>query len=297
MRIIQCAICKTNKNTEVLFPETTDFAKIDKNIFSARRIPDRVHYRLLRCKKCGLIFSSPILSEKAIRKLYRESRLTYEQEIESLKDTYGSYLQKTLQHSVKNPKLLEIGGGNGFFLEKAKEMGLSKIYGVEPSQDAVNQARNDIKKNMIVDFFPSKKIKKASFDIICIFQTLDHIIDPNTFLLECRKALRNKGVILCIHHNTDGLSVKLLREKSPIFDIEHIFLFNKDNLRNIFAGNGFKTVEVFDVKNTFPLRYWIRMFPLPLNIKLKLIEFLKFIRLDNFPITLSAGNIGIIARK
>ena len=297
MRIIQCAICETNKYSEILFPETTDFSKIDKDIFSARRIPDRVHYRLLRCEKCGLIFSSPILSEKAIRKLYRESRLTYEQEIVSLKETYGSYLKKTLQHSVKNPKLLEIGGGNGFFLEKAKEMGLTKVYGVEPSQDGVNQARSDIKKNMIVDFFPSQKIKKSSFDIICIFQTLDHIIDPNSFLEECRKALRKNGLVLCIHHNTDGLSVKLLREKSPIFDIEHIFLFNKHNLKTIFAKNGFKTVEVFDVKNTFPLRYWIRMFPLPLKIKTNLINLLKFIRLDNIPITLSAGNIGIIARK
>lgn len=297
MRIIQCAICKTNKYTQVLFPETTDFAKIDNGLFSARRIPDRVHYRLLRCSKCGLIFSSPILSEKTIRKLYRESKLTYEQEIESLKETYGHYLEKSLRNTVKNPTLLEIGGGSGFFLEKAKEMGLSKVYGVEPSQDAVNQARSDIKKNMIVDFFPSRKIKNSAFDIICIFQTLDHIIDPNTFLQECYKALRKNGLVLCIHHNTDGLSVKLLREKSPIFDIEHIFLFNKDNLKTIFAKNGFKTVEVFEVKNTFPLRYWIRMFPLPLTIKLKLIEFLKFIRLDNFPITLSAGNIGIIARK
>lgn len=297
MRIIQCAICKTNKNTEVLFPETTDFAKIDKAIFSARRIPDRVHYRLLRCSKCGLIFSSPILSENTIRQLYRESKLTYEQEIESLKETYGHYLEKSLRNTVKNPTLLEIGGGNGFFLEKAKEMGLSKVYGIEPSQDAVNQARSDIKKNMIVDFFPSRKIKNSAFDIICIFQTLDHIIDPNSFLQECFKALRKNGLVLCIHHNTDGLSVKLLKEKSPIFDIEHIFLFNKNNLKTIFAKNGFKTIEVFDVKNTFPLRYWIRMFPLPLKIKTNLINLLKLIRLDNFPITLSAGNIGIIARK
>lgn len=297
MRIIQCAICKTNKSTKVLFPESVDFSTIDKDIFSARRIPDRVHYRLLRCSKCGLIFSSPILSEKTIRKLYRASKLTYEQEIGSLQETYGYYLQSALKYTVKNPRLLEVGGGNGFFLEKAKDMGLTKVYGVEPSQDAVNQARSDIKKNMIVDFFPSKKIKKSGMDIICIFQTLDHIIDPNSFLQECRKALRKNGLVLCIHHNTDGLSVKLLKEKSPIFDIEHIFLFNKDNLKKIFTKNGFKTIKVFDVKNTFPLRYWIRMFPLPLNIKLKLIEFLKLIRFDNFPITLSAGNIGIIAQK
>lgn len=297
MRIIQCAICKTNKNTSVLFPETMDFKTIDADIFSARRIPDQVHYQLLQCHRCGLIFSSPILSENALKKLYRESKLTYDNEIDSLKITYGNYLKKTLKYAHKNPKLLEVGGGNGFFLEQAKDVGVEDVSGVEPSQHAVDQARSDIKKKMVVDFFPSKKIKPASKDIICVFQTLDHITDPNSFLKACHKTLKKDGLVLTILHDTQGLSVKLLKEKSPIFDIEHIFLFNRQTLKKIFEQNGFQAVEVFAVQNTFPIRYWIRMFPLPLQVKQLLISLLKMIGLDGFLITLGAGNIGIIAKK
>lgn len=297
MKIIQCAICKTNKHTSVLFDETMDFKTIDADIFSARRIPDQVHYQLLECHQCGLIFSSPILEEKVLKKLYRDSKLTYDHEIDSLKTTYGNYLQQTLKYAVKNPKLLEVGGGNGFFLEQAKDLGVQDVSGVEPSQHAVDQARGDIKKKMIVDFFPSKKIKPLSKDIICVFQTLDHITDPNSFLKACHKTLKKDGLVLTILHDTQGLSVKILKEKSPIFDIEHIFLFNKKTLAKIFEQNGFETVEVFAVKNTFPIRYWIRMFPLPKFVKKSITQLLKFVGLDGLPITLGAGNIGIIARK
>ena len=297
MRTIYCAICKTNEHTEVLFNETVDFNKIDADIFSARRIPDRIHYRLLHCAQCGLIFSSPILSEKKINKLYRASTVTYDQEVMSLKETYGNYLLQAMKYTKLNPHILEIGAGNGFFLEKAKDLGFSHVSGIEPGKQSVAMARPDIKKHLIVDFFPSLKVKPNSQDIICTFQTLDHSTDPNAFLTSCHKALKKDGLVLCILHDTQGLSVKLLNENSPIFDIEHIFLFNKSNLKQIFLQNGFTPIEVMNVKNTFPLRYWLRMLPFPRSIRPILNRALKILGLDALPITLFAGNIGIIARK
>lgn len=297
MKIMKCAICGTNKDTQVLYKESIHFEDINTKTFSARRIPEKVHYQLLRCNTCGLIISSPILSTDKIQLLYRKSKLTYKEEIPSLKKTYGFYLKSALKYLPKKPKLLEIGGGNGFFLEEAKERGVEDFWGVEPSHDAINMARNDIKKRMIEGFFPTAKIKTNSLDIICIFQTLDHIIDPNTFLQECFKVLKKDGIILTILHDTDGLSVKLLGESSPIFDIEHIYLFNKTNLKQIFEKNGFKTVSVFDVKNTYPLRYWTRMFPLPKALKNLVMNLLKILGLDGWSIPLKAGNIGIIVRR
>jgi 2-polyprenyl-3-methyl-5-hydroxy-6-metoxy-1,4-benzoquinol methylase len=135
-------------------------------------MPDRIHYRLLQCSRCGLIFSSPILSEKTIANLYKASNVTYDHEIDSLKDTYGRYLQKTLQYVRKNPRLLEIGAGNGFFLEKAIDMGITSVTGIEPGKQSVQQARPDIKKHLITDFFPSKKVKPGTQDIICVFQRI-----------------------------------------------------------------------------------------------------------------------------
>ncbi|OGG15199.1 hypothetical protein A2773_04930 [Candidatus Gottesmanbacteria bacterium RIFCSPHIGHO2_01_FULL_39_10] len=297
MKIMKCAICGDKQKIELLYKESVDFEKVDKNTFSARRIPEKVHYQLQRCNNCGLIISSPILSPDKIKHLYKESEFTYTEEVPSLRKTYGWYLGQTLKHTGENPKLLEIGAGNGFFLEEVKKMGIKDFWGVEPSKQAIQKAKPGIREKMIAGFFPHPRIMANSFDVICVFQTLDHIITPNTFLKECHTALKKGGVILTILHDTSGLSVKILGERSPIFDIEHIYLFNKENLARIFEKNKFKVLSVFDVKNSYPLRYWLRMFPLPNTVKKVIYELVRLVKLDKLEVAHQAGNIGIIAQK
>ena len=109
--------------------------------------------------------------------------------------------------------------------------------------------------------------------------------------------MKRNGKIFFIVHNTNGLSVKLLKEKSPIFDIEHIYLFNSKNLKQIFEQNKFNDSLVLDVKNTYPIRYWLKLFPLNIFLKNKLIKLLELLKLDLITVKLNAGNIGIVASK
>lgn len=294
---LKCAICETAAYSSVLFQPTFNLKNIDSAVFSARRLPDRIHYQLNRCSHCGLIYSSPILSYETIKHLYNTSHVTYENEIESLQKTYKQYLLRALKYLPHNPKLLEIGAGNGFFLEMCLELGLKNPIGIEPSKNAYDNASKKIQKYLVHDFFPSEKIHKNSIDIICIFQTLDHIIDVNDFLTHCYSVLKKGGIVLSILHNTDGLSVKLFGKKSPIFDIEHIYLFNKSNLQKIFQKNNFSPLETFDVVNTFPLRYWVRMLPIHSAIKKSLMQLLTMLHLEKALLKFSVGNIGCIAKK
>ena len=61
MKEINCAICQ-NSNYKILYKPNFDIKKVDYNIFSARRLPDKIHYRIVKCKKCGLIYSNPIFA-------------------------------------------------------------------------------------------------------------------------------------------------------------------------------------------------------------------------------------------
>lgn len=298
MRNLFCAICKTNKNTLTLYKENFNQSKINSTTFSARRIPDRLHYRLLKCKKCGLIFSNPIFNQKKINLLYFKSDFNYDLESKYLKKTYFKYFKKyLLNKDIKDKKILEIGCGNGFFLEELKERGIDNVYGIEPGIKSVKKANVNIKNNIKVDILKYGLFPKESFDTILCFHTLDHIPDPNKFLEISYSLLKKRGKIFFIVHNTNGLSVKLLKEKSPIFDIEHIYLFNSENLKQIFEQNKFKNSFVFDIKNTYPIRYWLRLFPLNNFLKNKLVRLLELLKLDLIAIRLNAGNIGIVASK
>lgn len=298
MREIICAICKTNKNTKVLYEEKLNLSKITSKTFSARRTPDRSHFKFLKCHKCGLIFSSPIISTTKINSLYSKSRFNYKTESEYLKKTYWKYFSKHIDpKKIGDLKILEIGCGNGFFLEKLLDMGARHVYGIEPGRPSVQKSRNDIRKNIKVSILKKNLFPKSFFDVIVCFHTLDHIVDPNDFLNISKSLLKTKGKVIFIVHNTQGLSVMLFGEKSPIFDIEHVFLFNKQNLSHLLKLNNFKSVKTFDVTNKYPLSYWIYLSPLPLSFKKKLLKFLKRTKIGSLPVSINAGNVGVFASK
>lgn len=298
MVAIQCIICGKKQKLIELYPETINFEMVDEETFSARRIPDRMHYRLVRCKNCGLIFSNPILENKKINKLYKQSSFSYDNESNYLKKTYRYYLEQVLNNSDKNKlRLLDIGCGNGFFLEEMKRAGIKLVSGIEPSKPAVEKAPKSIRKSIKNDILKPNIFKNNYFDIICCFHTLDHITNPNYFLKICFKLLKKGGVVLFIVHNTDGLSVKLFGEKSAIFDIEHIYLFNPISLKTTFSKNGFKVIRIFNVKNRYPIGYWLKMLPLPKLVKLALLKTIDKTGIGKIPLSISPGNIGIIAEK
>ena len=80
MRHTLCAICDTDRWDRRLYAEALGEGAFTSERFSARRTPDRVHYRMVRCANCGLIRSDPVLEESELARLYAESRLTYAQE-------------------------------------------------------------------------------------------------------------------------------------------------------------------------------------------------------------------------
>lgn len=293
-----CAICKSNKNTKILYKKNLDKSKINSKTFSARRVPDKVHYRFLKCVKCGLIFSNPIFDEKKINFLYRESTFNYILESKFLRKTYWQYFKETIgTKNLKKINILEIGCGNGFFLDELIKKGAEKVYGIEPGKSSVGKASEQIKKYIKISLLKKGLFPNEFFDVILCFHTLDHVIEVNKFLKITYDLLKTNGKVMFIVHNTNSLSAKFLGERSPIFDIEHIFLFNSLNLNLLFRQNKFKNTKTFNVKNTYPLNYWIYLFPISLSTKKTIQKLLSFARINLLPITLSAGNLGIIGEK
>lgn len=211
----RCIICNQDTNYKVIYKQnfSDSDGQITGDIFSARRTPDNRHYRIVRCLNCGLIYSSPILESEKIEELYSKSKQSYDSEINFIKSTYAYYLKKLKPYLSKKEKLLEVGCGSGFFLEAAKEFGFKEVYGIEPSAHAVSKAQTDVKKNIINACFDTRYFERKSFDLICCFQMLDHLISPDKFLSDCRTLLKPNGIMYIIMHNMDAITIRIMGKK------------------------------------------------------------------------------------
>lgn len=294
-----CPICDQKNNYIVLYK--ANFKPNDFNIhtFSARRLPDRIHYQIVKCKIDGLVRSNPILDQSQMFNLYKKSKFSYENEINNLSQTYLDHLSPILKKLSPNARILEIGCGNGFVLEKLYKMGFKNLYGVEPSQNAIFKANKIIKKLIINDVFRPGLFKPIYFDLIFFMQTFDHIPNPNQFLRTCHKLLKPGGFIFALNHNINSFSSKILKEKSPIIDIEHPYLFSFTTISKIFKKNKFKVLNIYSPTSIITLKYFIFLLPLPIFLKNYILNhkhklFQTILRKN---IAIKLGNLCILAQK
>ena len=116
--------------------------------------------------------------------------------------------------------------------------------------------------------FDKGSIPDASVDVIAIFHTLDHLADPLQLIQTCYDKLDSDGRLLIAVHNVRAISARLLKSRSPIFDIEHTYLFDKSTLKSALEKAGFKNVQVWSYKNYYSLAYLWHLLPMPTPLKL-----------------------------
>jgi SAM-dependent methyltransferase len=292
----RCAICDGSSASRELYPASLDLSAFTPEVFSARRLPDRVHYRLVKCSTCGLVRSDPVLEAEAMAMLYRSSTFDYGEELAGLRITYGAAIDELALRRPERRGLLDIGCGNGFVLGLARERGWGEVRGVEPSHDGIEKAPEDLRDAIVCDIMRPGLFAAESFDAVTLFQVLDHIPDPVALLEECRRVLRPGGVVLALNHNVAAVSARLLGRRSPIVDVEHTYLYSPETMRRLFTKAGFEVETVGPVRNTYSLAYLVHLAPIPRALKSAFVPRLRRTRLGTRQVTVPLGNLRLLGR-
>ena len=112
LKSTKCVICNTFNNSTILFPPRLPAQNLDSSPYAPRRKRDFFHYRIVKCKTCGLLRSDPLIDENDLKQFYIDSECTYTDENENipLKKTYGNYFTNVLKkYSVGRKSFLDIG--------------------------------------------------------------------------------------------------------------------------------------------------------------------------------------------
>ena len=290
----RCAICQTEGGADEVYAANVDSDRLDDAIFSARRSPDGIHFRLVRCRTCGLLRSDPVVTPEHLARLYMRSHFD-ESEVPNLRRTYRRALAELERHGARKGALLELGSGTGFFLAEARASGYRRTVGVEPSVEAAARADQLPGVETVRDVMRPGLFPSASFDVVCVFQTLDHLPDPAGVLDECRRILRPGGLVLAFNHDSRALSARVLGKRSPIIDVEHTYLYDPRTMRRLFESRGYEVCAVGPARNVTSVRYLVHLLPLPRPVK----AFARAIvaPIGRLRLRIRLGNLRLIARR
>jgi SAM-dependent methyltransferase len=291
-----CALCGPDAPTRVRYPATYSDEDFNARIFSARRTPDRRHFQLVECATCGMVFSNPAGDPAELTSLSEQATVDYAQQEDQIYDSYAPVLDQALPMLKKRGTFLEIGGGRGFMLRYGHEHGFAEQVEVEPSEDAEQKFEPVGGTSRFVrDIFKGGLLPADSVSLACFFQILDHVPHPLSFLEDVHDVLEPGGVAVSVTHNTRAVSARVMGEKSPIFDIEHMYLFHPRNLSALYHRAGFSEVRAFPIANNYSFRHWLNMAPLPQ--KHRVLQVAERTGVASVRMPLRVGNFAVVARK
>lgn len=194
------------------------------------------HAYLVKCSKCGFVFSKNIPEILELKKHYTNYNRPEELSPITIK-RYNELLDSFEPHRKTN-KLLDHGCSNGQFLACAKKRGWD-VYGTEYAEECIVAcAQQEIKvypsDNLPSDFFSNQ------FDVITSFEVIEHINNPNDQLKLIIKVLRQGGVFYFTTPNFNSLSRYLLKEKWNVISYpEHLSYYTTATIHSLLIKYGF----------------------------------------------------------
>ena len=292
-----CPLCGSTDESNVFADADFDPAGWDEYAFASRKMPEYMHYRLVLCPCCDLLYASPLPTLEMLARAYQDAAYNSETESEYASRTYARFLPTLMDRIPDLDGALDIGAGDGTFLAQLLAHGFSRVVGVEPSQAAISAARGRFKPLIRHGLFCADDFRDERFSLITCFQTMEHLYDPLKICREVFSLLKPGGAVFLICHNRRSLSAVFLGLKSPIFDVEHLQLFSYRSASFLLAKAGFTNIATMPVINRYPLRYWLKLAPLPQKLKQGAMAYLGNHDLGDLSFPLFAGNLAIVGSK
>jgi SAM-dependent methyltransferase len=293
-----CPVCGAGADRAVLFLEASlDAARLTGASFASRKTPEFMSYRLVHCADCSTVYAVAAPPAGLLACAYADADYDSSEEAAMAADTYATELAPTIAMLRQGGSVLEIGTGTGVLLERLLAAGFAEVVGIEPSRAAIAAASDTARGLIREGVFIESDFAPASFDLICCFQTLEHVPDPRALTQSCARLLRPGGALALVTHDYAAPINRLLGRRSPIIDVEHLQLFCRPSLERLLRGAGLPPLEVKTLVNRYPLRYWLRLAPLPGSLRRAIAGLLSHTGLDRVKLGVNVGNLLAVGRK
>jgi SAM-dependent methyltransferase len=292
-----CPLCGSAGNSREYAGESYDAAELNEYAFASRKLPEYMHFRLLLCGGCDLLYASPVPEKDALVQAYRAAAYDSGVEARFAAQTYARVLRRVLGRLPDRRGAVDIGAGDGAFLKELLSLGFTEVVGVEPSAAPIAAAEEAVRPLLRQAAFRAEDFPEQAFRLVTCFQTLEHVPEPLQFCRGAFRLLKAGGAMLCVVHNRRALSARLLGRRSPIYDIEHLQLFSRRSARQLLQSAGFRDVRTAWIFNRYPASYWLRLFPFPAALKRVLVSSANRLAVGRIPIALPAGNLAVYGFK
>ncbi|HEY4215993.1 MAG TPA: class I SAM-dependent methyltransferase [Gemmatimonadaceae bacterium] len=248
MQDVSCYLCGSTDRQVVARQTFTDnyLGLIDPSFQGADRT-------IVACDECGLVYRAPQLDDRDLKVLYDHFRDAsfrgetpdqYFDRIDALPDAESENFQKIVWLEQRIPDvlakggaILDIGCGGGVFLAKfVRHFPKWTGAGVEPTVSFAELAARRTGMTVAADSYRPGLLPQK-FNLICLIQVLEHVLDPIGFLQGVRRDMAPKGWLYL--ESPDVSDFGILPFDHDRYHAQHVYIYSLPLLEYIFAKAGF----------------------------------------------------------
>jgi len=199
--------------------------------------------KIVKCKKCGMKYTNPILEPEIEKLLYTQG---YQLPLTKNPDDliWGDQLiclTELLAHNNNQGKVLDVGCGEGGFVYLCQQKGINAA-GIELRENAVENAANLGIKNITNEDI--RDLDSNCFDFVTVQHVIEHLNDTREFVKNINRILTLNGIALIVVPNYFSFQWRLKEKKYWANPYEHMNGFTVKDLDKLFNEFNFKRIPL-----------------------------------------------------
>ncbi|NQV04725.1 MAG: class I SAM-dependent methyltransferase [Candidatus Omnitrophica bacterium] len=222
------------------------------------KIPE---FGVLKCMRCGLIQSQLYGYVHCLKDGYKGINLaSYEKYFKKMREkNYKRCIETLRTYFPDKGKILDIGCATGWFLKDMQSEGWN-ICGIEPSKTMIKYAKDKLGLDIINTDLENLNLPESCFDVVTMWDVLEHIPRPDIQLSKTKKMLKKNGVLIIKVPDIGGIipqiaillyKITLGTFRLPVRilfntyeEYPHLFYFSKTTLFALIKKAGFEIIKI-----------------------------------------------------
>ncbi len=204
---------------------------------------------VVRCSGCGFVFVHPMPEDGHFQDIYAGDYWNSyqvsvgERDIHDRLDEFMEISRERIEYLSRfktSGRFLDVGCSMGFLVKAAQDAGFDAC-GLDLSETTLAEGRRRYGVKLYRG--PIEDSDLGSFDVIASYNTIEHVVRPDRFLVEMRKRLAPEGIVVIGTHDVDCQTHRREgRLWKHVMPAEHLYMFRREDLETLGRKSGLEPV-------------------------------------------------------
>lgn len=244
LEVVPCNLCGS-PDLETIYDARADLEKDFVLADKFRASGDELLTQpLVQCRRCTLLFVNPRVTAEAMLDGYAAGAdPTYVSQMDARVRTFARALARINALKPGKGQLLDVGTAAGAFLKAARDDGWDAV-GIEPNRWLAEWGRQHYGVTVHVGSIDTVPLPLAAFDVLTLWDVIEHTPDPLHVLRRARALLKPGGLLIVNYPDIGSWIARAMGRSWPFLSSVHLYYFTRRTMRATLDRAGFDTVDI-----------------------------------------------------